>query len=161
MIRPVVTTTAGARNLGPVLAKAAVDHYQRTESAQLAARLEAEASKLANARTTRRDGPTHKANTTHLENSFRGVVTRSGNRLIISLTTKPGVSAKKVAAIEYGTDKPYEIRARTASRMVWEPGQNGRRTGGATVVQRQPFEGKHIMRDARDNVVAYVRARSR
>lgn len=161
MIRPVVSSVARARDMGAVLAEAALDQYQRTEAAQLAARLEAEATNLANQRAPRRDGDRHKPNTTHLENSFRGIVTRTGRRLILALTTKPGVNAKKVAAIEYGTDKPYEIRARTTERMVWEPGEGGRRTGAAKVVQRQPFEGKHIMRDARDAVVALVRARSR
>lgn len=161
MIRPVVTATAPARNMGAVLAKAAVDEFQRTEAHQLAARLEAEAIKLTRERTEERTGDRHKPNTTHLVNSWRGVVTRIGNRLVVSLTIKPGVNAKKVAAIEYGAQRPYEIRARNGNRMVWEPGENGRRTGGAKVVQRQPFEGKHIMRDARDALVSLVRARSR
>ncbi len=122
MIRPRVTISSAT--LVKVIAQS------RTQ-ARPAARREAEAfgrewevqvREIVRAELPRRDGRRHKENTTHLENSFQTRVVEGPNGgfpMRLELTTKPGVNAKKVAALEFGNNKTYPITAKKTKYLRW------------------------------------------
>lgn len=110
----------------------------------------------------RRSGPTHKPNTTHGEESFTSRVSGSTFPFRVELTIKPGVDKRKIAALNFGIKKPYEIASRDGGPLAWDnPTGYGRKVtlikGG--VVQRNPkpgtpeYEGGHFLEQARDEVV--------
>lgn len=117
-----------------------------------------------------RTGRRHKANTTHLANALtaRVVQPRKGHfPITVELLPKPGVSAKKIAALEYGVDHEYPIPKDG-------PKEDGYlRWGSAPGDLRKPFQksvtwkptgkirdGYHFMERARD-IIAARRKRSR
>lgn len=118
-----------------------------------------------------RTGNRHKANTTHLANSFTYRVhqPRPGNfPITVELTIKPGVNAKKIAALEYGVKGEHTITAGTKN-----PDAKYLRWGNAPGDLTTPFKrsvtwrptgkiatGYHFMERARDAIAAR-RRRSR
>lgn len=130
--------------------------------------------------------PGHRKAGPHLSESFMYVIEEVPRGVDVSLTIKPGVSAKKVAALEYGAKEPYEITpsgvvfgaqgtsvSRSRARRLTNLGFQGVPTRllrfpdvgtgkdiFAKVVHREPFEGKHFMQRAVDAAVAKMRARS-
>lgn len=130
--------------------------------------------------------PDHRKPGPHLRESFTYEIEDTPTGTNVTLTTKSGVNAKKVAALEYGTASPYEITPsgvvfgqgglsvglKRAQRLA-NLGLSGRPTkllrwpdpgGGkdvfAKVAHRDPFEGKHFMQRAVDAAVAKMRARA-
>lgn len=118
----------------------------------------------------RRDGDRHKANTTHLENSFTHSISEGGDSgfpMLLDLTTKPGVSAKKVAALEYGVPGEHEIST-TKRSLRWGDVPGDLATPGLKSVTWKPdgpnskgiiAGGYHFMERARDAVLARRRRR--
>lgn len=130
--------------------------------------------------------PNHRKPGPHLRESFMYEIdTSSPYGASVRLTIKPGVNAKKVAALEYGTDKEYTISpsgtvfgqrnpsvGRARARKLTNLGFQGRPTSllrfpdpvtgedvFARVVRRDPFEGKHFMRRGVEAAIAKMRAR--
>lgn len=108
-------------------------------------------------------GDRHKENTTHLTNSFTYRVDEAsggGFPMRLRLTTKPGVSAKKVAALNYGAKKNYTIRPRSPKKkLAWGEvsGEYTTVVSLPTVVQRTPANSAkagRFMQRARDRVLA-------
>lgn len=118
-----------------------------------------------------RTGNRHKANTTHLKNSFTYKVhqPRPGQfPITVELTTKPGVNAKKIAALEFGVKQEHTITAGTRT-----PGAKYLRWGTAPGDLTTPFkksvtwkptgkiqQGYHFMERARDAIAARRRRSS-
>lgn len=124
----------------------------------------------------RRDGPRHKRNTTHLENSFQYRIVEGPNDgfpMRLELTTKPGVSAKKIAALEFGNPNTYDIpKGRKTIPLRWgdAPGDLGKDAAWTGQVTWKPdgpnshgkiAGGYGFMRRARDRVLRQSRARRR
>lgn len=121
----------------------------------------------------RRDGSRHKRNTTHLENSFQYRIVEGPNDgfpMRLELTTKPGVNAKKIAALEYGVPGTHQIKARRTQYLRWgdAPGDLHRPfTKEVTWKPDGPNShgkiagGYGFMRRARDRVLRQSRARRR
>lgn len=107
-----------------------------------------------------RVGDRHKENTTHLTNSFTYRVTEAsggGFPMRLQLTTKPGVSAKKVAALNYGAKKNYTIRPRAGKKALAWGDEPGEITNVQREVQRTPANSARagrFMERARDRVLA-------
>lgn len=122
----------------------------------------------------------------HLVESFMYVIDDKPNGADVTLTIKPGVSAKKVAALEYGAKADYEIRpsgvvfgqqgvsvSRSRARRLTNLGMTGTPTRllrwndpatgkdkFAPVVTHKAFPGRHFMQRAMEAAVDKMRARS-
>lgn len=107
-----------------------------------------------------------KKGTTKLINSFTTRVDGTRGRFPVKavLTIKPGVNAKKIAALNYGTNKTYTINPRNSPKLRFPKagGKNakwgnpkflnayGENNRAVLTVSREPFDGKHFMEEARD-----------
>lgn len=115
--------------------------------------------------------PDHRKPGPHLIESFTYTTERTADGIAVSLITKPGVNAKKVAAIEYGAKSDYTIEpSGRVSAKQHRAGLAGLRvtpvgilrfpdpvTGKdqyAPKVTHKAFEGKHMMSRARQTVLA-------
>lgn len=160
MIRPVVRYDSRTREQFRGLTRDAARRTARAELEALGQRWEEEVVQLVRAEAPRRDGERHKTNTTHLENSFTHRVSEGGDQgfpMTLDLTIKPGVSARKIAALEFGVDREYEIVARNTKRLRWgeHPGDLG--SPFKKVVWKptgQIRQGFGFMRRARDTILA-------
>lgn len=169
MIKPVVRLTERQRAQFVGATKSQARRLARAELTTMGREWESEVREIVQEELPRREGYRHKANTTHLENSFAHKVTEGGDGgfpMLLDLTTKPGVSAKKVAALNNGVDHEYEISVREdgeAEYLRW-----GEAPGDLT----KPFQksviwkptgriaqGYHFMERARDRVLARHRRR--
>lgn len=131
--------------------------------------------------------PDHRKPGPHLRESFTYEIDTSSPRgATVRLTTKAGVNAKKVAALEYGAKRDYEITpsgavfgtqgasvGRTRARRLTNLGFQGRPTQllrfpdpltgedvYARSVTHKAFEGKHFMRRGVEAALEKMRARS-
>lgn len=120
--------------------------------------------------------PDHRKPGPHLINSFTYKLDKTSRGTKVTLTTLPGVNAKKVAALEYGVDHDYTIeptgritakqnraglaglRVRPVSLLRFPDPITGE-DQYAPKVTHKAFEGKHMMRRARAAVVARRRTR--
>lgn len=131
--------------------------------------------------------PDHRKPGPHLAESFTYEVEPTATGANVRLTIKRGVSAKKVAALEFGVDHDYEItpsgitfgqgglsvnKKRAAqltnlgltgrpTKLLRWPDPGGGKDKYAPVVTHKAFEGKHFMSRAVEIAVAKMRARSR
>lgn len=160
MIRPVVRVNPRQRD-------EFVDEFQRR--ARPAARRELqeigdewveEVQKIVREEFPRRDGDRHKRNTTHLDQSFQARISEGPDRgfpMRLELTTKPGVSAAKIATLNYG-GSPHKIRAVNAKTLSWGEGPGEITTPGQRSVQWKPgpklSRASRFMERARDRVLA-------
>jgi hypothetical protein len=170
-IRPVIRADERFREQFIGATKTQARRLARRELEVIGEEWEAEVRNIVAEELPRRDGVRHKPNTTHLENSFTHQVIEGGDSgfpMLLDLTTKPGVSAKKVAALNHGIDHEYEITATNAEFLRW-----GDAPGDIT----KPFQktvtwrpdgpnskgiiagGYHFMERARDAVLARRRRR--
>lgn len=166
MIRPVVRTRG----------RDVAEFEQQTLRAQaLAAEREAEQMgrqmveevvSIVQRRYERRPVDRRKVNTTHLDESFTFRVLR-GNKpggfpFRVELTIKPGVNAKKVAALNNGSP-PHEIRPRPPrTKLAWKNVSGGTtivpQVGPPTTRIHPGNAGGRFMEQARDTVVRRQRA---
>jgi len=165
-IRPSFTT--GQINRADILAKVGrqARFKARTELVTLGLDWEREIRALVSAEAPRRSGERHKANTTHLENSFAWKIEEgpdNGFPMRLILTIKPGVSAKKIAALEYGVKREYVIEAKDAQYLRWgtAPGDLTKPFQKSVVWKPtgQINQGYSFMRRARDRVIRRRRNR--
>lgn len=163
-----------AVNLSPRTRQQFVDVAARTARNRARRELEEigqewvdEVTKIVQKELPRRDGVRHKRNTTHLDQSFQYRIIegpQNGFPMRLELTTKPGVNAKKIAALEYGVQGEHVIEAKRTQFLRW---------GDAPGDLHQPFQkavtwkptgrinqGYGFMRRARDRVLARRRARA-
>lgn len=115
----------------------------------------------------RRPPDRRKRNTTHLDESFTFKVLRGnkpgGYPFRIELTTKPGVNAKKVAALNDGSP-PHEILPRPPKQALkWSSPDGGttivRKVGPNTTRIHPGNAPGRFMEQARDTVVRRARRR--
>lgn len=188
-IRPSIQLDTRFRNQFVGATKAAAHRFALAELAVLGKEWLTEVVDIVSDELPRREGDRHKANTTHLEDSFTYHIIQGGDGgfpMTLELTIKPGVNAKKVAALEFGADHDYEIspsgvtagiggrsqRLTTARRaklvsagiavqntqwLRWE-GDDGEDVFMHTVIHKA-FPGVHFMSRARDAVLARRRRR--
>lgn len=170
-IKPIIQGDARFRDQFVEMTKTQARRFARAELEVIGREWEAEVVEIVQEELPRRDGERHKANTTHLENSFTHLVREGGDNgfpMTLDLTIKPGVNAKKVAALNFGIDHEYEITAVNAEYLRW-----GDAPGDIT----KPFQksvtwspdgpnskgiianGYHFMERARDAVLARRRRR--
>lgn len=171
MIRPVVSISQTSIDSMAARIVENAAHEARIMAEADGAAMLAIANDIIQTELPRRDDDRHKANTTHLENAltYRVDQPRPGAfPITVSLTTKPGVSAAKVAALEYGVQGEHEITAGTRT-----PGAKYLRWGDAPGDLRKPFQrtvtwrptgqikgGYHFMERARDAIAARRRRAS-
>lgn len=166
MIRVSVRATERSRDQYRQLSRQAARATARAELEAIGRDWEEEVRSLVTKEAPRRDGPSHKANTTHLENSFTSRVTEGPNNgfpMRLELTTKPGVSAKKIAALEFGVDREYPIEAKRAKHLRWGDKPGDLHKPFQKKVTWKPTgrirEGYAFMQRARDTVLARRRRR--
>lgn len=122
MIRPRIQVSPRTRDQFVNAARGQARRAARRELGQIGEAWVDEVTKIVQAELPRRDGVRHKRNTTHLEESFQYRVVEGPDRgfpMRLELTTKPGVNAKKIAALEYGIKKQYPIEAKRAKSLRW------------------------------------------
>jgi hypothetical protein len=130
--------------------------------------------------------PDHRKPGPHLRNSLTYKIKDEADGVNVTLTIKPGVSAKKVAAINYGTEKPYVITPtgvvagqgglsrprssvtpalirtgisiRPTQWLRW-PDPAGGKDVFRKIVFRKPFEGVHFLERGRAAAIAKFEAR--
>jgi hypothetical protein len=168
VIRPTITFTSRSREQLVQAVRGQARPVVRRDLEEMGEEWEREIQKIINRDVLRRrDGVRHKANTTHLENSFTHRIEEGPNdgfpmRLV--LTTKPGVNSKKIGALEHGNPPhfipkqpksdgflrwgtaPGDIRTPKLRQVYWKPNPDGGRYNSAT--------GYKIMQRARDRVLA-------
>lgn len=121
MIRPRIQATATARTRYRGITKDAARNKSRRELTVVGETWVRDVRNIVRAELPRRDGVRHKTNTTHLEESFTFQVEEGpdhGFPMTLHLTIKPGVSAAKIGALEYG-NPPHEITARNTTNLRW------------------------------------------
>lgn len=108
----------------------------------------------------RRGPPRHRENTTHLDESFQHRIVEGPNDgfpMRLELTTKPGVRAAKVGALEFGIDREYEITARNTKALRWGDAPGDLRAPNQKSVTWKPTgrikQGYRFMERARDRVL--------
>lgn len=165
-IRPVVRLTERSREQFVGATRAGARRLAHAELETMGKAWEAEAGEIIQAELPRRDGARHKANTTHLENSLTHRVVEGGDQgfpMLLDLTIKPGVSAAKVAALNFGIDHEYEITAKNAKALRWGDAPGDLTQAGLKSVTWSPTgpnskgiiaNGYHFMERARDRVLA-------
>lgn len=165
MIRPVVRISPRQRDQF-------VDEFQRRARPEARRELEQigvewveEVTRIVRDEFPRRNGERHKRNTTHLDQSFQARLNEGSDRgfpMRLELTVKPGVSAAKIATLNYGA-KPHEIRAVNAKTLAWGETPGAIETPGQKVVQWKPgpklSTPSRFMERARDRVLARRRRR--
>lgn len=164
-IRPVIRADGRFRDQFVGATKTQARRLARRELEVIGEEWEQEVRAIVSEELPRRDGVRHKANTTHLENSFAHKVSEGGDAgfpMLLDLTIKPGVNAKKVAALNNGIDHEYEIEARNAPVLRWgdAPGDLVTPQKKVTWSPNGPNSkgiiagGYHFMERARDAVLA-------
>lgn len=125
-----------------------------------------EVTKIVQAELPRRDGDRHKRNTTHLDQSFQYRIIEGPNDgfpMRLELTTKPGVNAKKIAALEYGVEGEHVIEAKRTTYLRWGDAPGDLHRPFQQQVTWKPTgriaQGYGFMRRARDRVMARRRAK--
>ena len=166
-IRPVIVFDSRTRDQFVGATKAAARRLARAELQTAGRRWEEQVVELVQTELPSRSGPRHKENTTHLENSFTHRVVEGGDGgfpMVLHLTIKPGVSAAKVAALEFGIDHEYEITANNAKVLRWGDHPQDLHEPRKSVTW-SPFgptgkgilpNGYRFMRNARDTVLAQL-----
>ncbi len=171
MIRPRVTISQGTVDKIIAQTRTQARPKARAELEAFGTEWEVKVREIVQAELPRRDGVRHKTNTTHLENSFQARVVEGPNGgfpMRLELTTKPGVNAKKIAALEFGIKGTHPITAKRTKYLRWGdvPGDlEG--SGFKTVTWRSDGPnahgkiqgGYHFMERARDAVLARRRRR--
>lgn len=171
MIRPRVTITQTSIDAMAARLYGNAAHEARIMAEADGAAMLAIANDIIDAELPRRDGDRHKTNTTHLDSALTYVVEQpraNAFPITVALTIKPGVSAAKVAALEFGVQGEHQITAGTRT-----PGAKHLRWGTAPGDLRKPYqktvtwkptgriaEGYHFMQRARDMVAARRRRSS-
>lgn len=124
-IRPVIRTNPRvADQIADAVTRRVLERAQQIAREDAAA-MEVEVVKIVTDEYPMRSGDRHKANTTHLHNSFVGRVEQAPKGPRAILTIKPGVSAAKVAALEFGSGEKggkggkYPITPRNARVLFW------------------------------------------
>lgn len=132
-----------------------------------------EVTKIVQAELPRRDGDRHKRNTTHLDQSFQYRIIEGPNDgfpMRLELTTKPGVNAKKIAALEFGNPDHDIPKGRKTIPLRWgdAPGDLSKEaafmgqvrwTSTGPNSKGKAGRGYGFMRRARDRVMARRRAK--
>lgn len=169
-IKPTIHMTQRTVDQFVGLTRTSARRFARAELETMGRDWEGEVQRIAQEELPRRDGVRHKENTTHLENSFTHRIDEGGDGgfpMALDLTTKPGVNAKKVAALNFGNpdheitavnttylrwgDAPPDITAPFQKSVMWTAsGPNGKGKAGV---------GYHFMERARDIVLARHRRR--
>lgn len=170
-IRPVIRLDQRTRNQFAQMTKASARKFARAELEAMGREWDREVVEIVQSELPRRDGARHKTDTTHLENSFTHSISEGGDGgfpMVLDLTIKPGVSARKVAALEFGVDHEYPITAVNAKSLRWGDAPGDIATPGLKSVTWSPFGrngkgilpgGYHFMQRARDAVLARHRRR--
>ena len=160
-VKPTFTTGRINRSDIAVVSKRQARYLARLELVKMGVAWEREVRGLVAAEAPRRSGNRHKENTTHLENSFDWRIEEgpdNGFPMRLVLTIKPGVSAKKIGALEYGVDREYTIEARDAEYLRWGTAPGDLTKPFQKSVTWKPTgqinQGYAFMRRARDRVVA-------
>lgn len=166
MIRPVVSITAASREAwGQRIYEDAAREARIMAEADGIAML-AMANEIIQTELPRRDGERHKTNTTHLDQALAYKVDQPHHAafpITVSLTTKLGVSAAKVASLEYGVTTEHEITAGTktpgAQALRWgshpkDLAQFPKRKSVTWKPTGKIAQGYHFMERARDMVAA-------
>lgn len=170
MIRPRVTISQGtvAKIVAQTRTQAAP--AARAELSALGREWEREVREIVQSELPRRDGVRHKTNTTHLEESFQYRIVEGPNKgfpMRLELTTKPGVNAKKIAALNFGIKGTHPITAKRTKYLRWgdQPGdlegvfKSVTWRGDGPNSHGKIQGGYHFMERARDAVLARRRGR--
>lgn len=136
----------------------------RRMAAEDAAAMVAEVNAIVRTEYPRREGRSHKANTTHLHESFTFKVVDGPRGPQAILTIKPGVSAAKIAALEFGS-RPHDIDPRNGDTLAWRAPSGAfvrtPRVGAPYTAQHPGNPPGRFMERARRRVVDRRRARGR
>ncbi len=168
MIRPRVTISQGTVDKIIAQTRTQARPKARAELEAFGTEWEVKVREIVQAELPRRDGVRHKTNTTHLENSFQARVVEGPNGgfpMRLELTTKPGVNAKKIAALNFGVPDEHDIPTvpKTDGYLRWGDAAGDLRARGQTQVRWKPTgrikDGYHFMERARDSVLARRRRR--
>lgn len=161
MIRPVVRLRPRSVEDASTAVRAQARRQVRAELDQIGEAWVAKVTEIVQAEYPRRDDARHRPNTTHLDVSFQHRVIEGpdgGFPMRVELTTKPGVSAAKVGALNYGVDREYTIAARNAKSLRWGEAPGDIRTPGQKSVTWKPGPkaraGGRFLERARDSVLA-------
>lgn len=119
MIRPTVNVNGRDRARFVAVTREVAAQKSRRELETLGERWETNVSRIVRTELPRRDGDRHKKNTTHLENAFTYQVEGNEFPMRLVLTTKPGVEAAKVAALNNGVKGTHTIRAKKTNYLRW------------------------------------------
>lgn len=169
-IRPTIEFDRRSRDQFVGATREAARRLARAELTVAGQQWEEEVQNIVREELPRRDGERHKANTTHLENSFTHQLVEGGDGgfpMVLNLTIKPGVSAAKVAALEFGNSNEYEIAPHSAKVLRWGDHPQDLHEPRKSVIW-SPFgptgkgilpDGYKFMRRARDTVLARLKRR--
>lgn len=124
MIKPRLTMDSRQREKFVAVTREQAAAAAKKELQIIGERWVAEVRKIVSEELPRRSGHRHKANTTHLEESFTYRIEGDDFPFELVLTIKPGVSAGKIASLNYGAKGNRTIRAVRSQYLRWgdEPG---------------------------------------
>lgn len=166
MIKPVVSISASSMDAWATRIYQDAAREARIMAEADGAAMLAIANEIIQSELPRRDGERHKTNTTHLENALTYFVDQPRHNafpITTGLTTKPGVEAAKVAALEHGVQAEHQITAGTktpaAKALRWgtHPKDLSRYPVRKSVTWKPTgkiAQGYHFMERARDMVAA-------